>query len=202
MPIVYDEEWGGNRLVLNQFISLEEAVILLLGKSLADYPFEYFDEAGKTEGAYTLEDYLQYFYEDDDQRELATQGLEFHEKLLDAFEKGELKQYANGIRLTKLIVWAKAQNITIESDLPSHVIEANNSKVLNKFPQQERAILEMLTSLGFVDHQRLPNEMPGRPGVKSEVRQKLLNLRIFQGETVFDKAWDRLLFKGKIKRQK
>lgn len=65
--------------------------------------------------------------------------------------------------------------------------------------QQEDRILDVLEALGF-DPLKLPNDPPGRPGVKKQVRDMLANESIFRGGSIFGKAWDRLSDKKLIKR--
>ena len=52
---------------------------------------------------------------------------------------------------------------------------------------REEEILRVLRELGY-DPQALPKRIPGKPGVKAEVRRKL----DWNESKAFDKAWDRL----------
>ncbi len=65
------------------------------------------------------------------------------------------------------------------------------------FPAQEDAILEEIHRLGH-DPLNFPKNSPGKSGVKNEIRTALANNRLFIGDTVFDKAWERLRDKGAI----
>jgi hypothetical protein len=58
--------------------------------------------------------------------------------------------------------------------------------------QQENAILDAIKKLGY-DPQNLPKIIPGKRGVKAEVRTALLLHPLFKDKTtVFDKTWERL----------
>lgn len=200
MPIIYDSEWGGDRVLLNPLLTIEEAVMVLLNKSPEEYPFIILDENGEHLETYSLEDYLQGFYDNDD-TQLVDDAIKFHEWILDAIEEGDLTLYQNKLRATKLVLWAKTKNINIVVDLPITLANVQNSKQPSKQRQQEQAILNILHALGH-NPLSLPQELPGNYGVKAEVRSATLNSHMFLGATVFDKAWERLLHKGKVKREK
>lgn len=57
--------------------------------------------------------------------------------------------------------------------------------------RQEDVILQTLKELQY-DPKALPPNIPGKRGVKSECRQVLAALPLFDGSTVFNKAWERL----------
>lgn len=57
--------------------------------------------------------------------------------------------------------------------------------------RQEDVILQTLKELQY-DPKALPPNIPGKRGVKSECRQVLAALPLFDGSTVFKKAWERL----------
>jgi hypothetical protein len=56
---------------------------------------------------------------------------------------------------------------------------------------QDSAILKAISELGH-DPIRLPSNPPGKPGVKASVRGALKGNALFVGNSVFDKAWERL----------
>ena len=58
--------------------------------------------------------------------------------------------------------------------------------------EQEDAIKAEIERLCY-DPKLLPRNIPGKSGVKSKVSNALKNNALFQGTTIFDKAWDRLL---------
>ena len=60
-----------------------------------------------------------------------------------------------------------------------------------KMREQEDAILDAIKELGF-DPTAFPPKAPGKRGVKSEVRNRLADLTIFENRSAFKNAWDRL----------
>lgn len=74
-------------------------------------------------------------------------------------------------------------------------------KPLQRSAAQDAAILTQVTSLGY-DPLALPQNKPGKAGVKSAVRNALSKDRLFTGAKVFDKAWERLSANGEIVIQK
>lgn len=62
---------------------------------------------------------------------------------------------------------------------------------------QELAILEAIRQAGH-DPLRLPRNEPGKPGIRSQVRKALNVDPMFNGTTVFKKAWERLSEYGDI----
>ena len=63
---------------------------------------------------------------------------------------------------------------------------------------QEDAILGAISDLGYTPD-ALPSQLPGKSGVKAEVRKKLKSHPLFKEKsTVFDKAWERLREFGDI----
>jgi|TARA_B110000503_G_scaffold138960_1_gene226196 hypothetical protein len=61
----------------------------------------------------------------------------------------------------------------------------------SKMQEQEKLILDTLRSLGH-NPCRLPTAETGVAGVKKKVKDSLSGEALFQGKTVFNKAWDRL----------
>ena len=57
--------------------------------------------------------------------------------------------------------------------------------------KKEKLILDTLRSLGH-NPCRLPTAETGVAGVKKKVKDSLSGEALFQGKTVFNKAWDRL----------
>lgn len=200
MPIIRDEEYDTDRVVLNMLLTIEEAVIVLLGKSLNKYPFDVYDESGNLETTYTLQDHLEDFLEDGD-KQVVEDAIKYHEWLLDAIEDGKLKLHDTKLRATKLILWAKTKNINIAEDILNKVSLSKNIKSITKSKQRENLILDKLNSLK-VDPQNLPKDVPGKNGIKAQVRKILEDNPLFEGDTVFDKAWSIMTTNGKIKKQK
>jgi hypothetical protein len=73
---------------------------------------------------------------------------------------------------------------------------SQDKKARNRLRDQEAAILGKIEGLGH-EPAKLPKNLPGKRGVKADVREALKDDDLFSGETVFDKAWERLL-KGDI----
>ncbi|WP_297575131.1 hypothetical protein [uncultured Deefgea sp.] len=67
-----------------------------------------------------------------------------------------------------------------------------NARPLGRQIAQENEIKNTLNKLA-IDLLALPPNQAGKAGVKSEVRKAVGNAEIWTGETVFDKAWERLL---------
>lgn len=63
---------------------------------------------------------------------------------------------------------------------------------LGKQDLQEVAILEKIQELGY-HPKELPSYINGNAGIKKEVREALKLNPLFEGKSVFNKAWDRLL---------
>lgn len=62
---------------------------------------------------------------------------------------------------------------------------------------QERAILAAIEEKGHTPKE-LPKQIIGKPGIKAEVREVMDSNSFFAGETVFDKAWERLRKSGQV----
>ena len=60
-----------------------------------------------------------------------------------------------------------------------------------KLRAQQEAILAQIRLLGF-DPKNLTRNIPGKAGVKSKVEKALKKNALFDGATVFNKAWERL----------
>ncbi len=75
----------------------------------------------------------------------------------------------------------KNENLTVSN-------QARQQKLL----AQEEAILNEIRRLGS-DPKKLPKNKSGKPGVKADVRHSLKTNPLFEGVTVFEKAWERLL---------
>lgn len=69
--------------------------------------------------------------------------------------------------------------------------DSTTPKVRNRRREQEEAILVEIRKQN-VDPTSLPKNPPGKPGVKAAVRAALMESTLFDGDTVFDKAWERL----------
>jgi hypothetical protein len=62
---------------------------------------------------------------------------------------------------------------------------------------QEEAILARIKEAGL-NPMALPSVRKGTPGPKAQIRTALMNHELFRGETIFDKAWDRLRGSGEV----
>lgn len=73
------------------------------------------------------------------------------------------------------------------------------AKPLQRFAAQEATILAALRAAGH-DPLMLRKNLPGKPGVKAEIRAALVGMNdLFQkGGTTFDKTWERLRLRGGI----
>lgn len=190
MPVIYDEEWGGNRIVLSPLLTIEEAVIVLLGKSLVDYPFDYYDEQGNHEETYSLEDYLQTFY-DTGEESLAKDGLMYYEQLLDAIEGGELVLHKNQLRTVRLVEWAVKKKIEVNAQ--GLLIEKlkNSSKKQTLYESRKTEILNALAMLGYHPPIVLPDKTSGSTGIKARVWEILpKNIKLFPSKDIFNDAWE------------
>lgn len=110
---------------------------------------------------------------------------------------------ATHVRMSDLVPWLQAKNfkqlasqLTPDSGGVSTAQPRPNTHVY-RHPSQENTILETLEELGH-DHYRLPENEPGKPGVKRAVRDRLEGHPDFAGSTTFDKAWGRLLAAHRI----
>lgn len=189
MPIIYDEEAGYDRVILNPFLTIDEAVIILLGKSLVDYPFVYYDEFGNHEETYGLEDYLQLFY-DNGEEHLCNKGLEYHELLLDAIECGDLVQHCNKLRGVKLIEWANENKIEVNSvGLFIEKLKASTEKpTLSKL--RKEAITKAFNSMDMQLPVTLPDKDAGAEGFKAKIWEVVRkNKNLFPVYKRFDRAW-------------
>lgn len=72
-----------------------------------------------------------------------------------------------------------------------------NAGQRTRLRQQEKAIVAKLRDLGF-DPKALPRNVAGKDGVKAAVREALSKYDLFDGSTVFGKAWERVLKDGDI----
>jgi len=77
------------------------------------------------------------------------------------------------------------------------VQQAAPANPLQRFLAQEAAILNAIKQAGH-NPLALPENEPGKAGVKSEIRKTLKGNSLFIGSTVFDKAWERLQGSGEI----
>jgi hypothetical protein len=70
-------------------------------------------------------------------------------------------------------------------------------KPVSRFKAQEQAVLTQIAAMGLTAL-ALPGNPAGKPGVKAEVRRALKAHPLFVGETIFDKAWERLRARREI----
>lgn len=83
---------------------------------------------------------------------------------------------------------------------PSEIlIEPNkDNKPLSKAAAQDAEILNVIRKLGY-EPQKLSKNLPGKKGVKAEVRRAVGKKGMWVGTTVFNKAWERLTANKDIK---
>lgn len=86
-----------------------------------------------------------------------------------------------------------------ESSLPQANIktDADINQKPSKLRDQEEAILAEIVKLGY-DPKRFPKNDPGKPGVKTQIRNCLIKTELFKGPTIFKKTWERLRHLGEI----
>jgi len=80
-------------------------------------------------------------------------------------------------------------------ELKSETITSAQS--LQRSKAQDDAILCEIKKQGY-DPLALPKNPPGKSGVKAAIREALFKNRLFTGQTVFKKAWERLTASGDI----
>lgn len=81
------------------------------------------------------------------------------------------------------------------------IVENHSPKKKSKMIEQEEVILKTIENLGY-DPKKLPDNPPGKPGVKAEIKSSLEKNPLFEGPTVFNKAWERLCEYKKIEYSK
>jgi len=87
--------------------------------------------------------------------------------------------------------WERVKRTATGSDAPVP------AKPLQRGAAQEAAILAAIRAAGL-NPLALPKNEPGKPGPKAAIRQATNGNPLFVGETVFDKAWERLRAQGDI----
>ncbi|MCU1718854.1 hypothetical protein [Pseudomonas sp. 5P_3.1_Bac2] len=91
-----------------------------------------------------------------------------------------------------------ADNLPEIAGLPSKTDEEispvsgeNDEPYVPKYICQETAILDALHALGYIP-ENLPKNIPGRPGIKRCIWEKLASRRDLFSDKTFNKAWERL----------
>lgn len=79
----------------------------------------------------------------------------------------------------------------VHTEIVAIVTDAFSPRPLQRQQAQEQAIMRLIRDEGH-DPLKLPKNKPGKPGIKAKVRKALQFDPIFTGETVFEKAWERL----------
>lgn len=142
-------------------------------------------------------------------------GNSLRDKLVQAVKEGKLKVYEPG----RNAVWKSREvrdfhDEAYWEDL-NEWLEANEPRINWRFPsppnsespdssssrlrsegnmeRQERAILQEIENRGL-NALKLPANKPGRPGIKSSLREALAGTPspLFQSKNVFENAWERL----------
>lgn len=75
--------------------------------------------------------------------------------------------------------------------------EAFSQRPVQRQHAQEQVIMRLIREAGH-DPLRLPMNEPGKPGIKSHVRNLVVRDPIFIGSNVFNKAWERLRSRKEI----
>ncbi|MGE0801582.1 MAG: hypothetical protein AB7G13_22355 [Lautropia sp.] len=169
---------------------------------------------GKWIPAFTLEHFAQLFYAADESR-----AREFLTVVRAAADSGELPCGTPGrVLASEVAAWAECpqvpQNSPLRLWLPTWMHEGSSGHSESsstvehaqapadlpkqRWPAQEDVVLGLVRELGF-DPERLPKALPGKGGVKAQVRDlaKDRHRQLFEGR-VFEKAWDRLRKDGRI----
>lgn len=93
----------------------------------------------------------------------------------------------NGFRLHKLfVVEVEGREANSEATNTDAAATSESAKPIPRQRFQEMEILRVISELGH-EPKKLPKDIPGKPGVKADVRTKLTF-----APGVFDKAWERL----------
>lgn len=120
-------------------------------------------------------------------------GINASNPLYDCITLASLKVWAlkkyNKLILPNILIIDSPETSTIEPD--------EKPRPRQKLRDQEKAILGAITRLGH-DPKNIPKNIKNQSGVKAIVRGLLKNNPIFEGSTVFDKAWERLRKFGEI----
>lgn len=112
---------------------------------------------------------------------------------------------AAGVRLRGVCVEPVSVNALLRAAVHPDLVwtpggvqaQAGNGRGVSAHARQEEGILEELRRKGY-NPKSLPKNLPGKSGVKSEIRKALGTAGAWGGITVFDKAWQRLRDTGEI----
>lgn len=81
--------------------------------------------------------------------------------------------------------------------MPPQAAPDDGTRPVQRQHAQEQAIMRLIREAGH-DPLQLPMNEPGKPGIKSHVRNLVMRDPIFTGAKVFDKAWERLRSRKEI----
>jgi hypothetical protein len=112
----------------------------------------------------------------------------------------DFREYASLVKISDVDIWLEVEGVDYRFPLGNVAPTSNElSEVmpLQRSKAQEEAILSKLQSNGH-DPARLVKNTPGKPGVKSEIRRALGSGGMWTGQTVFNKAWERLASNGQL----
>jgi hypothetical protein len=123
-------------------------------------------------------------------------GPKFATKIRDYYEEArwdELNKWLDSNELGVRFRFSVAN--TTNTDGTAAAIARPQSRL----GSQEQMILATISELGYAP-KALPRPVPGKPGVKADVRKKATSDHkdLFQGKTIFNKTWERLRRQGEI----
>jgi hypothetical protein len=119
---------------------------------------------------------------------------------LQPLDKDEVRSYVNLVTIGDVNKWLEengSPHRIPESPAPSISDESSEVRPVQRSKAQEDAILAKIQTNGH-DPLKLVKNQPGKPGVKAEIRTALGSSGMWAGQTVFNKAWERLLRNGTI----
>lgn len=93
--------------------------------------------------------------------------------------------------------WFKAYSVRSLSVRAGDVLADAQPKPKQRSQAQDEAIVQEIKRQQL-DPLALPKNQPGKPGVKKSIRAALDGKGLFTGNTVFDRAWERLSSNGEI----
>jgi hypothetical protein len=138
----------------------------------------------------------------------ATKNPKYPYITFTSLEQWILKEYgisvldfANSQTLAKQLEEQFQQDHQSPVNIESNITSKQKNGPRLRMREQEYVILDEIRKLEY-DPKNLPKRLPGKRGVKAEVRKLLLKNELFTGKTVFDDAWERLRDDSEIVDQK
>ena len=165
------------------------------------------EQSKKEQGRYTLEEAAAAIADGSgERRDLLLNSLkqDVANGSLAVYEPGNRQSYQSSVvrefyeeaYWDDLNQWLEVHQKRIDWRFPAPSLSeatANRRTEKSKLRQrkQEKKILNAITELGY-EPSKLPEREQGKDGVKALVRARLANDELFDGRTIFDKAWERL----------